>query len=120
MFGRKTIPFAVDSRWFQGSTKIVTYELEELLGTKLRALLLVTMNSDESPRIDVAPQVKTSSSACELLECLAVLAGKNPAPSENNYAGETVSPNAAQTTPVKSRHTSAKEGESCSCGHHQD
>ena len=38
MFGRKTIPFAVDSRWFQGSTKIVTYELEELLGTKLRAL----------------------------------------------------------------------------------
>src|SRR5439155_18373451 len=38
VFGRKTIPFAVDSRWFQGSTKIVTYELEELLGTKLRAL----------------------------------------------------------------------------------
>jgi predicted nucleotidyltransferase component of viral defense system len=28
----------VDSRWFQGSAKIVTYELEELLGTKLRAL----------------------------------------------------------------------------------
>jgi hypothetical protein len=37
-FGLKTIPFAVDSRWFQGSAKIVTYELEELLGTKLRAL----------------------------------------------------------------------------------
>ena len=38
VFGRKTIRFVVDSRWFQGSTKIVTYELEELLGTKLRAL----------------------------------------------------------------------------------
>jgi predicted nucleotidyltransferase component of viral defense system len=38
VFGLKTIPFAVDSRWFQGSAKLVTYELEELLGTKLRAL----------------------------------------------------------------------------------
>jgi predicted nucleotidyltransferase component of viral defense system len=38
VFGLKTIPFAVDSRWFKGSAKIVTYELEELLGTKLRAL----------------------------------------------------------------------------------
>jgi hypothetical protein len=26
------------SRWFQGSAKLVTCELEELLGTKLRAL----------------------------------------------------------------------------------
>lgn len=38
VFGLKAIPFRVDSRWFQGSAKIVTYELEELLGTKLRAL----------------------------------------------------------------------------------
>ncbi len=38
VLGLKTVPFAVDSRWFQGSAKIVTYELEELLGTKLRAL----------------------------------------------------------------------------------
>lgn len=30
--------FAVDNPWFSGSTKIRTYELEELLGTKLRAL----------------------------------------------------------------------------------
>lgn len=37
-FGLKTIPFTVDSRWFQGSAKIVTCELEELLGTKLRSL----------------------------------------------------------------------------------
>lgn len=38
VFGLKAIPFAVDSRWFHGSAAIVTYELEELLGTKLRAL----------------------------------------------------------------------------------
>jgi len=33
VFGLKTISFGVDCRWFQGSAKIVTYELEELLGT---------------------------------------------------------------------------------------
>ena len=30
--------FSVDTRWFSGKTKIQTYKLEELLGTKLRAL----------------------------------------------------------------------------------
>lgn len=30
--------FAVDSRWFTGSASILTYYLEELLGTKVRAL----------------------------------------------------------------------------------
>ena len=38
VFGLKEIPFAVDSRWFEGSCSIHTYELDELLGTKLRAL----------------------------------------------------------------------------------
>ena len=31
------IPFEVNSRWFSGSCKISTYQLEELMGTKLRA-----------------------------------------------------------------------------------
>ncbi len=31
-------PFAVSSRWFEGSCQITSYELDELLGTKLRAL----------------------------------------------------------------------------------
>jgi len=35
-FARK--PFEVASRWFTGETKIQTYQLNELLGTKLRAL----------------------------------------------------------------------------------
>lgn len=31
-------PFTVDSRWWRGSAGITTFQLEELLGTKLRAL----------------------------------------------------------------------------------
>jgi predicted nucleotidyltransferase component of viral defense system len=31
-------PFAVDNAWFRGEASITTYALEELLGTKLRAL----------------------------------------------------------------------------------
>lgn len=36
--GFKTVPFSVSSRWFEGQCEISTYELEELLGTKMRAL----------------------------------------------------------------------------------
>jgi predicted nucleotidyltransferase component of viral defense system len=36
--GFTRIPFAVSSRWFEGSCQITSYELDELLGTKLRAL----------------------------------------------------------------------------------
>jgi len=36
--GFVNIPFKVNSRWFTGSCKITTYPLEELMGTKLRAL----------------------------------------------------------------------------------
>lgn len=38
VLGYKTLALKIDSRWFRGSAKIVTYELEELLATKLRAL----------------------------------------------------------------------------------
>lgn len=38
VYGFKEIPFRVSSRWFEGSSNIHTYELEELLATKLRAL----------------------------------------------------------------------------------
>jgi predicted nucleotidyltransferase component of viral defense system len=33
-----TTKYSVNSEWFEGSTNIVTYQLEELMGTKLRAL----------------------------------------------------------------------------------
>lgn len=36
--GFKRAPFSVSSRWFEGGCEIPTYELDELLGTKLRAL----------------------------------------------------------------------------------
>ena len=58
---------------------------------------------------DEVQDQETASYAYELLERLASLAGKNPAPSEN-FARETASPSAAKTTPTKSRSTSAKEG----------
>ncbi len=38
VYGLKEIPFSVSSRWFEGSCSIHTYTLDELLGTKLRAL----------------------------------------------------------------------------------
>lgn len=38
VYGFKEIPFRVSSRWFEGTCDIQTYELDELLGTKMRAL----------------------------------------------------------------------------------
>jgi predicted nucleotidyltransferase component of viral defense system len=38
VFGFQEIPFAVNSSWFKGSCSIHTYAIDELLGTKLRAL----------------------------------------------------------------------------------
>ena len=38
VFGFVRNHFAIDSPWFQGSAELPTYELEELLATKLRAL----------------------------------------------------------------------------------
>jgi len=34
----KTIPFSMDSGWFKGAADIITYEMDELMATKLRAL----------------------------------------------------------------------------------
>ncbi len=38
VLGLVKMPFAVESSWFNGSCQITTYQLEELLGTKVRAL----------------------------------------------------------------------------------
>jgi predicted nucleotidyltransferase component of viral defense system len=38
VYGFRQVPFTVASRWFEGSCQICSYELDELLGTKLRAL----------------------------------------------------------------------------------
>jgi predicted nucleotidyltransferase component of viral defense system len=34
----KMVDYSINSEWFQGKTKILTYQLNELMGTKLRAL----------------------------------------------------------------------------------
>lgn len=36
--GLQRVPFSVASRWFSGACDITTYDLDELMGTKLRAL----------------------------------------------------------------------------------
>lgn len=36
--GLQRVPFSVESRWFSGACEINTYDLDELMGTKLRAL----------------------------------------------------------------------------------
>lgn len=38
VYGLKQHPFEVTSRWFTGAANLLTYDLDELLGTKLRAL----------------------------------------------------------------------------------
>ncbi len=39
LYGVKPYPFEIDSRWRQAKTEILSFEPEELFGTKLRALL---------------------------------------------------------------------------------
>ena len=34
----KTVPFSINSKWFKGDADIITYEIDELMATKLRAL----------------------------------------------------------------------------------
>ncbi len=38
LFGLEEKSFAVSSRWFNDSAKVTTYDFDELIGTKLRAL----------------------------------------------------------------------------------
>lgn len=45
-FGLKSYPFAVENDWYSGKTEIVSFEPEELFGTKLRALLQRRKNRD--------------------------------------------------------------------------
>jgi len=45
-FGLKSYPFAVENDWYSGKTEIVSFDPEELFGTKLRALLQRRKNRD--------------------------------------------------------------------------
>lgn len=56
--GFKQVPFAVAPRWFQGECQIHSYELNELLGTKLRALYQRKQGRD---LFDLATALQTTS-----------------------------------------------------------
>lgn len=46
LYGIKPYPFEIDSSWHQAKTEILSFEPEELFGTKLRALLQRRKNRD--------------------------------------------------------------------------
>ncbi|MBY0589151.1 nucleotidyl transferase AbiEii/AbiGii toxin family protein [bacterium] len=46
VYRHKHYAFAIDSSWYQGTTEIVSFEPEEIFGTKLRALLQRHKNRD--------------------------------------------------------------------------
>ena len=46
MYGTLSYPFGVDNEWFSGAAEIVSFDQEELFGTKLRALLQRRKNRD--------------------------------------------------------------------------
>jgi predicted nucleotidyltransferase component of viral defense system len=58
VYGLKELPFSVESRWFSGSCSIHSYELDELLATKLRALYQRTQGRD---LFDIATALKDKS-----------------------------------------------------------
>jgi len=38
VFGYQSMPYSIESRWFTGHGNLITYSIEELLGSKMRAL----------------------------------------------------------------------------------
>jgi len=46
VLGFRRSPFVIDNPWFQGSSDLLTYGIEELLGTKMRALYQRKMGRD--------------------------------------------------------------------------
>lgn len=46
LYGLRRYPFAIDSDWYRARAELVSYEPEELFGTKLRALLQRHKNRD--------------------------------------------------------------------------
>lgn len=67
VLGLKPYPFTVNSRWFKGAAQIISFEPEELFGTKLRALLQRRKNRD---LFDLAEGLKQLPLDCaKVLEC---------------------------------------------------
>ena len=67
VLGWKDFPYKVDSDWFQGECEIKTYSIDELLGTKLRALYQRNKGRDLFD-LDYA-RLNTDINADEILHC---------------------------------------------------
>ena len=67
VLGLKKKPFSVDSKWFSGDCNITTYELDELLGTKMRALYQRKKGRDLFDLWYALTQVKVNDSV--ILQC---------------------------------------------------
>ena len=66
--GHQVCDFAVDSPWFSGAAPITTFTIEELLATKLRALLSRRKGRDAFD-LDLALQLPVPPSAPRIVEC---------------------------------------------------
>jgi len=67
--GYKKIPFSVDSRWYSGTTEILTFDLEELLGTKMRALYQRKKGRDLFDLWFAITEMKPSPDAESVVDC---------------------------------------------------
>ena len=68
VLGLREHPFAVESRWFSGTAAVTTYEFEELLGTKLRALYQRKKGRDLFDLV-VALRERPSADPQKIVEC---------------------------------------------------
>lgn len=62
-------PFSVKSRWFSGTTAIPTYQLDELLGTRLRALYQRKKGETCSISGQLSPQAMLNRSGLSPVSC---------------------------------------------------
>ncbi len=80
VLGWKEFPFEVQSEWFSGKAKVTTYDINELLGTKLRALYQRKKGRDLFDLYYANQNAKLNYS--QLIECyqkyIAFVVGKSP------------------------------------------
>ena len=80
------IPFKVNSKWFKGSCEISTYHLEELMGTKLRALYQRSKGRDLYDQYQALKKV-AEIDINKVIQCYHAYMkqSENPAPSRETY-----------------------------------
>ena len=82
---RIEVPYAVDSAWWRGEARVVTFSLEELLGTKLRALYQSFRDDMLQLVTDLPEEYEPDPAANEVMEKLG--SGLRNAPSRDEIQG---------------------------------